>query len=151
MDAGPTYSVLVGDQDHQIQLHGVPAVERRLSLDGLCSTLHSIFAEDRLTLHLHALGAAFSFERILPGSEAEAGAADGRLLSPLAGRVSALHVKVGDQVSTGQPLMVLEAMKLETVVSSRCDGVVESISAAVDDQVARRQLLLIVAQPANSG
>ncbi|MCZ8016422.1 MAG: ATP-grasp domain-containing protein [Limnobacter sp.] len=55
--------------------------------------------------------------------------------APMPGKVFAVFVKVGDTVKKGQPLIGLEAMKMEHTLNSPCDGVVESIPHPVGDQV----------------
>ena len=55
--------------------------------------------------------------------------------SPLPGKIIDLKVKVGDSVSKGQPLLVLEAMKMEHTLSAPADGKVKSVRYAVGEQV----------------
>ena len=67
---------------------------------------------------------------------AGAGAAsDGSLRAPMPGKIVATPVKAGDAVAKGQPVVVLEAMKMEHALTAPFDGVVESVSASVGDQV----------------
>lgn len=55
--------------------------------------------------------------------------------APMPGKVFAVFVSVGDTVRKGQPLIGLEAMKMEHTLSSPCDGVVQAIPHPVGDQV----------------
>jgi 3-methylcrotonyl-CoA carboxylase alpha subunit len=55
--------------------------------------------------------------------------------APMPGKVFAVFVKVGDTVKKGQPLIGLEAMKMEHTLNSPCDGVVQTIPHPVGDQV----------------
>ena len=55
--------------------------------------------------------------------------------SPLPGKIIELRVKVGDTVSRGQPLLVLEAMKMEHTLTAPADGTVKSVRYAVGEQV----------------
>ncbi|HEX4917077.1 MAG TPA: biotin carboxylase N-terminal domain-containing protein [Limnobacter sp.] len=55
--------------------------------------------------------------------------------APMPGKVFAVHVKVGDTVKKGQPLIGLEAMKMEHTLTSPRDGVVQAIPHPVGDQV----------------
>jgi 3-methylcrotonyl-CoA carboxylase alpha subunit len=55
--------------------------------------------------------------------------------SPLPGKIIDLRVKAGDTVSKGQPLLVLEAMKMEHTLSAPSDGTVKSVRYAVGEQV----------------
>ncbi len=66
----------------------------------------------------------------------------GNLSAPMPGRVVAFLVKAGDAVSVGQPLAVLEAMKMEHTMAAPTDGVVEELLYAPGDQVAEGAELL---------
>jgi 3-methylcrotonyl-CoA carboxylase alpha subunit len=55
--------------------------------------------------------------------------------SPMPGRVVAVHVQPGQQVKEGDPLLVLEGMKMEHTVRARRAGVVERVLHAVGDRV----------------
>ena len=55
--------------------------------------------------------------------------------SPLPGKIIDLKVKAGDSVSKGQPLLVLEAMKMEHTLNAPIDGKVKSVRYAVGEQV----------------
>jgi 3-methylcrotonyl-CoA carboxylase alpha subunit len=59
----------------------------------------------------------------------------GRLTAPMPGKLIALHVKAGDTVKTGQPLAVMEAMKMEHAINAPRDGVVAELLYAVGDQL----------------
>ncbi|MFC4595992.1 acetyl-CoA carboxylase biotin carboxylase subunit [Sphingobium tyrosinilyticum] len=52
------------------------------------------------------------------------------LICPMPGLLVALHVKEGDKVEAGQPLAVIEAMKMENILRAQKSGVVKSVSAA---------------------
>ena len=62
-------------------------------------------------------------------------AAAGSLAAPMPGKVIALHVKAGDRVEKGAPLLVLEAMKMEHTISAPAAGVVKAIHYAPGEQV----------------
>ena len=59
----------------------------------------------------------------------------GRLTAPMPGRVMQLLVEPGDKVRQGQPLIVIEAMKMEHTVAAPADGAVETVRYAVGDLV----------------
>ncbi len=76
-----------------------------------------------------------------PRPSAEAG---GSLRAPMPGSVLAVLVQVGDRVTEGQPLMKLEAMKMEHTIRTAADGIVEAIYFRPGDTVeADTQLLKI--------
>jgi len=58
------------------------------------------------------------------------GAAAGKIVAPMPGKVSAVLVEPGAIVQRGQTLMVIEAMKMEHAITAPSDGVVESIGFA---------------------
>jgi acetyl/propionyl-CoA carboxylase alpha subunit len=74
----------------------------------------------------------------------DAGVAAGSLLAPLPGSVVRVEVAVGDAVTRGQTLVVLEAMKMEHSVLSPADGSVVEVRVAVGDQVESGQVLAVV-------
>ena len=62
--------------------------------------------------------------------------------APMPGRVVAVLVATGDAVRAGQPLVVLEAMKMEHTLQASDDGVVETLLVAAGDQIQEGALLL---------
>jgi len=66
---------------------------------------------------------------------ATGGAAGEAVKAVLAGNIFNVHVKVGDVVSQGDPLLVVEAMKMETVVVAPRAGTVTEVSVAEGDVV----------------
>ncbi|HET6610877.1 MAG TPA: acetyl-CoA carboxylase biotin carboxylase subunit [Kofleriaceae bacterium] len=70
--------------------------------------------------------------------------AAGSLRSPMPGRVIKVLATCGQTVAAGEPLVVLEAMKMEHTVTSPDDGVVENISVSEGDQVEANAILAVV-------
>ncbi len=64
------------------------------------------------------------------------------LASTIPGTVGAVKVKEGDKVTVNMPLLTVEAMKLETTVVSRVNGVVDKIYVAQGDKVNQDDLLI---------
>jgi 3-methylcrotonyl-CoA carboxylase alpha subunit len=71
----------------------------------------------------------------------------GRLTAPMPGRVTQLLVEPGDGVGRGQPLIIIEAMKMEHTVTAPADGVVEAVRFAVGDLVEEGAELITLAPP----
>ena len=67
------------------------------------------------------------------------------VLAPLAGKVLSLAVAVGATVEEDDEVLVLEAMKMETVVYAPCDGEVTAIAVQVGDQVEEDDPLATIA------
>jgi acetyl-CoA/propionyl-CoA carboxylase biotin carboxyl carrier protein len=68
-------------------------------------------------------------------------AADGDVRAPMPGQVLLVHAAAGDRVSAGDPLVVLESMKMELVLTAPVDGEVAELTVAVGDKVAVDQPL----------
>ncbi len=71
-----------------------------------------------------------------------AAAEGGRLTAPMPGKVIAFLAAVGDSVKLGQPLAVMEAMKMEHTITAPRDGTVKEILYGVGDQVSEGGELL---------
>ncbi|MEO6410495.1 MAG: acetyl/propionyl/methylcrotonyl-CoA carboxylase subunit alpha [Burkholderiaceae bacterium] len=78
---------------------------------------------------------------------ADAAVDSGGLSAPMPGKVIAFLAQVGDVVRQGQPLAVMEAMKMEHTITSPRDGTVEALLYAPGDQVAEGGELLRLAAP----
>jgi 3-methylcrotonyl-CoA carboxylase alpha subunit len=68
--------------------------------------------------------------------------AGGRLTAPMPGKVVSFAVAAGDKVKAGQPLAVMEAMKMEHTIAAPADGEVLELLYAPGDQVAEGEELL---------
>jgi propionyl-CoA carboxylase alpha chain len=76
----------------------------------------------------------------------------GSLLAPMPGLVRRVLVEVGALVSAGQPLLVLEAMKMEQTVAAPGAGVVAELRAKAGEQVSTGQVLAVLeSSPGESG
>ena len=64
------------------------------------------------------------------------------LYSPISGVVVRVPVQVGQSVKEGDTLLVLEAMKMETAITSKCDGKIRKINANEGDAVHVKELLV---------
>lgn len=69
----------------------------------------------------------------------------GRLTAPMPGKVVAVLVGKGQSAKKGEPLVIMEAMKMEHTIAAPHDGVVEEVLYAVGDQVADGAPLLAFA------
>ena len=68
----------------------------------------------------------------------------GSLLAPMPGLVLRVLAEPGAVVTAGQPLLVLEAMKMEQTVSAPADGVVAELRAKAGEQVSTGQILAVL-------
>ncbi|ACT59290.1 acetyl/propionyl/methylcrotonyl-CoA carboxylase subunit alpha [Hirschia baltica] len=81
----------------------------------------------------------------LPRGKAKSGAgdlSDGQITSPMPGKILSLSVALGDEVTKGQPLITLEAMKMEHSMTAPFDGKVISVNVEADQNVMQGMILL---------
>jgi len=67
---------------------------------------------------------------------------DGQVGSPLQGRLADVKIKTGDDVKEGQPLFVIEAMKMETTVSAPKAGKVKKVYLEAGDMVEQDDMVV---------
>ena len=83
---------------------------------------------------------------------AHAGEADedgGRLTAPMPGKVISILVQAGATVSKGDPLLVMEAMKMEHTITAPADGTIALVHYGVGDQVAEGEALIAIESQAS--
>ncbi|HMA89803.1 MAG TPA: biotin/lipoyl-containing protein, partial [Burkholderiales bacterium] len=114
-----------------------------IDLKGVRADPHQSRAIEGDTVHFARGGASFSLRNALydPPRRKGAAAGDGRLVSPMNGRVVAVPAKAGERIEAGQPLVVLEAMKMEHSLTLDFSARIASIHVATGAQVAPGQLL----------
>jgi geranyl-CoA carboxylase alpha subunit len=105
---------------------------------------------DRLyVLHRGVTIAARDLTLAAPVSAAASGG-DGKVRAAMNGRVVAVLVKAGEQVTAGQPVMTLEAMKMEHVHTAGVAGTVSSIDVAEGEQVTTGRIVVEIAAALSS-
>ncbi|HEX4079030.1 MAG TPA: acetyl-CoA carboxylase biotin carboxylase subunit [Rhizomicrobium sp.] len=123
-----------------------------LEMDG--TTLHAAARADAMRLASGDIavmerGDSWTFALHDPLEQADAeGAASDRILAPMPGKIVRLLATANEPVKRGQPLVVLEAMKMEHTLAAPTDSKVESIEVAAGDQVAEGTVLLRFAKSA---
>ena len=120
---------------HPLALVSKRGGEYAIRLDG--SALHGTVRRDGELLHVFTGGQHYTLHYADPMAHAgEVEAAGGRLTAPMPGKVVAVIAKNGQTVKKGEPLVIMEAMKMEHTIAAPSDGLVEEILYQVGDQVA---------------
>jgi acetyl-CoA/propionyl-CoA carboxylase biotin carboxyl carrier protein len=93
-----------------------------------------------------AVGGSASIRRRAPKLAPSKGGAgeDGVITAPMQGTIVKVHVKAGDSVKAGDPICVLEAMKMENEVTSPNGGEVVDLRVQAGDTVSPDQVIAIV-------
>ncbi|WP_369184952.1 biotin carboxylase N-terminal domain-containing protein [Streptomyces sp. Y1] len=110
--------------------------------DGIRRTYRVARHGDRVYVDTPAGGLALTALPRFPDPTEQAD--PGALLAPMPGTVVRVTAAVGDTVTAGQPLLVLEAMKMEHRVAAPADGVLTELRAAPGRQVELGALLAVV-------
>jgi len=107
---------------------------------------------DRSEILLDLEGQRFAFRRadmpdrrFIQRGENTSGQGNGKISAPLNGKISRIHVKIGDRVSVGEALVVIESMKMENALLSDQEAIVEQIEVSEGQQVQTNQILLMLA------
>ena len=83
--------------------------------------------------------------RVVTGTRRKADDNDGaHIAAPMAGAVSSIAVRAGQTIAAGDPLLTLEAMKMETTLSAPRGGVVREICVAAHGSVEAKDLLIVL-------
>ncbi|ABD88742.1 acetyl/propionyl/methylcrotonyl-CoA carboxylase subunit alpha [Rhodopseudomonas palustris] len=107
----------------------------RFRADGMSESI--VYHRDGDALFVLRQGVTSAVRDLTRAAPARAAAAggDGRLRAAMNGRVVAVLVKPGDQVEAGQPVLTLEAMKMEHVHAAPISGIVSAIDVEEGEQV----------------
>ena len=95
---------------------------------------------------VHAFGRAWELTVVDPVERARAAAVQADLaIAPMPGTVVKVAVEAGDQVSSGQPLVVIESMKMQSEIIATRDGVVDRVFLDVGENFDRGAALVALA------
>lgn len=81
---------------------------------------------------------------VQPVAAAPFAAGSGLVSSPIPGHILEIFVRLGDKVLVGQKLLVLEAMKLENIITAHRSGVVKEILVRQGDAVTHGQGMVVI-------
>ncbi|MGQ0708430.1 MAG: acetyl/propionyl/methylcrotonyl-CoA carboxylase subunit alpha [Rhodoferax sp.] len=112
----------------------------RFELHGVQQSAVAVLAGAQV--HLAYRGYSGVFEEVSPFPRADALQDPSRALSPVAGKVTQVLVAAGDAVQEGQPLVCVEAMKMEMWLSAQAAGRVKAVHVRAGEQVESAALLV---------
>jgi geranyl-CoA carboxylase alpha subunit len=143
------YTVAVDGRSFDITLLELDLHVARFCCDGLVE--RAALIRDRTMLKLHYRGRPFRVQDNTHEAVVKAAAgADGNVRATMNGRVVAVEVAVGDTVTAGQPLLTLEAMKMEHVHAAPVAGKVVALNVAMGDQVAAYRIVVTIEKTAET-
>ena len=116
-------------------------VERGLRIDGVSHRLSVRRHDETLVVIRNGINLVFAEpDRLAPPSAAHG--AGGSVKAPIPGRVVSINVTIGQKVTRGETLVVLEAMKMELALVAPQDGIVAAINALSGDMVSDAEELV---------
>ena len=142
--SGKSYRVRLEDKSVEVEILQAKAGKLDLLIDGrhISAYVSSENARRWVTIN----GQTYVFTKSSAAGRRGHGHhhAAGEMTAPMPGQVRAVNVGEGENVSKGQTLMVLEAMKMEIRIQSPQDGVVKKLFVSQGQAVEREQMLIEV-------
>lgn len=142
-------TVLVNDETDDSAISKIDENTFKLSKNG--KTFTGYAAEDKDKAYVFIDGEYYEFKKageddsafdeVLSDENIE------RIHSPMPGSVVELVVKQGQEVKNGDPVIIVEAMKMETTLYTSIDGVVKEINVKKDEQISADTDLVVIEKP----
>ncbi len=149
VEVAPDGSTLVDDRVIALQARPVTAASWWITVGGATHEVHLLGRDPmRLWVDGTEVTAAVADERTLAARRAGGQARPGRheLRAPMPGLLKAVHVREGDTVGRGAPLVTLEAMKMENELRAPLSGRVTRVAVAVGAKVDGGALLVVISK-----
>jgi biotin carboxyl carrier protein len=124
------FHVLHKNKSYRIEVVKVDRATKSLQFK-INNKIHTVEVKDKFDLLLEKMGMANG-----------ASAKINNIKAPMPGLVIDLKVKIGDTVKAGDPLLILEAMKMENILKSPGDGTIKTVKTKKGDSVEKGQVLI---------
>lgn len=134
-------SVQIDQQTLHLNLVSIESNRIRVLLDGRIRCFTVLNTETLLTLYSESVAYEFSLPDHFIDDE-DSGSSEDKLLAPMPGKIIALSAVIGDAVTSGDRLLVMEAMKMEQTITAPRDGIVAEVCVLEGEQVTDGALLL---------
>jgi geranyl-CoA carboxylase alpha subunit len=116
----------------------------RFRIDGLTESARFFRDGERLFVLHHGITVSIRDRTLAAPASAAAGGSDGRVRAAMNGRVVAVLVRQGERVAAAQPVMTLEAMKMEHVHTAPISGTISAIDVAEGEQVTTGKVVVAI-------
>jgi geranyl-CoA carboxylase alpha subunit len=146
-DGPRRYQAALNGRSFTIEIASQADGELRLVCDGLFERVR--YGRDGTLLLLHYRGQPWRVEdktRAASARQGEAGG-DGKLRASMNGRVVAVLAQVGQPVQAGQPILTLEAMKMEHIHAAPIAGTLTALHVQMGEQVASNRIVAEIEAP----
>lgn len=127
---GPHYHIIRNGKSYRLEVVSALYKEKKFVLK-INGHKQEVLLKDRYDLLLEKLGMAdLASQKI------------NQVKAPMPGLIIDIKVSEGSEVQKGDPIMILEAMKMENILKSPGEGVVKAIKVKKGDSVEKNQLLI---------
>ena len=147
---GGAITVSVDDAALEVAVHDATATVVDATIDGVRRTARVWVSADRRSVDVDSPLGASSYVVVPRFTDPSESVAAGSLVAPMPGAVVRVLVEAGVTVAKGDPLVVLEAMKMEHTVASPADGTVGEVRVAAGQQVDAGSVLVVVEADSSS-
>jgi geranyl-CoA carboxylase alpha subunit len=140
----------VADAAGQVQRFGIEELGHnviRFRRGGVTESATFLRDDDRLYVQQNGVTLSVRDLTLAAPASAAATGRDGKVRAAMNGRVVAVFVKPGDRVAAGQPVMTLEAMKMEHVHTAGIAGVISAIDVTEGEQVTTGKVVVEIEAP----
>ena len=144
-----TFAISCGDWQANAQLVSFERGSIRVAFDGIQQVFRIAEAGDQFFVQSHSSSRVIT--RLPRYPHAHAASEHESAYAPMPGQVLKILVKIGQQVSAGDALVILEAMKMEQTLRAATDGVVEAVLVKQGDVVAPGDRLVEIASVIREG
>jgi biotin carboxyl carrier protein len=124
------FEFMLGNSFHHAKILSSSSSETKMNIDG-----------EPLTIKKHSKVAEVLQKSL---SSAGAGGAENNLTSQIPGRIVSIMAKTGSAVKKGDPVVVLESMKMQVAVKAHKDGIVKEIRTKEGASIARYDLIAVI-------
>ncbi len=141
------YEATLNGRSFNVEVAELGATEARLICDGVLESAH--YHRDGALMLLHYRGRCLGVQdktRAAARRKDEA-SGDGKLRASMNGRVVAVLAQAGQPVQAGQPIVTLEAMKMEHIHAAPAAGALTALHVKVGEQVAAGQIMAEIDVP----
>lgn len=136
-----TYAITTPEGVCQVSRLEIDGIDVRATIDGVKIEASIIRRTNDITVFSDKKIHRWTIPDMFVG-DAETGFSEDHVKAPMPGLIKLVHARTGDDVAKGQPLLVMEAMKMEHTLRAPRDGVIEQCAVKTGDQVQEGALLL---------
>ena len=147
--ATKNYKITIAGQTYDVEVGDISISPVEVSVDG---TTYAVEIPESVAPSTPAASSISAPKTVTPAPQAISRPAvptsggDGVVRSPMPGKIVSVSVAAGATVTKGQPILILESMKMENTIASPIDGTVSAVLVAAGDAVQHGQTLAEIVQ-----